>query len=137
MENKIGLWIDHRKAIIVAIKNDEHELQTLHSNIEKRVRASGGSRTKKTPWGPQDIVAEDRIFRKYKKHLVDYYKRVLEILEDYDLIYILGPGRAKKELVAEIRKLKSFSNKILHSETVDKLTERQVIAKVKKHFNNG
>ncbi len=136
MENKVGLWIDHRKAIIVTPKNNEHELQTLHSNIEKRVRASGGSRINKPLWGPQEIVAEDRIFRKYKKHLTSYYKRVIEILKEYDLIYILGPGRAKKELVAEIRKIKSFASKNLHSETVDKLTERQVIAKVKKHFNN-
>ena len=136
MSNKIGIWIDHRKAVIVNLSNGEHNVQIIPSNIEKRVRAAGGSRTGNTPWGPQDIVAEDQIFRKYLHHLDSYYDKLIDIIKDSDAIFIFGPGRAKIELVKKINKSKALIKKLVNTETTDKLTDRQIVAKVKKFFQD-
>ena len=136
MNNKIGIWVDHRKAVIVNLSNGEPKVQIITSNIEKRVRASGGSRTRKTPWGPQDIVAEDQVFRKYMHHLDSYYDKLIKIIKDADGIFIFGPGKAKMELVRRMNRSDELIKKIVNTETTDKLTERQIIAKVKKFFED-
>lgn len=39
MKKEIGLWIDHRKAVIVIVKDGEEKIK---SNMEKHVRSSSG-----------------------------------------------------------------------------------------------
>jgi hypothetical protein len=36
MKQSAGLWIDHRKAIVVRIENDEEMVQVIESNVEPR-----------------------------------------------------------------------------------------------------
>jgi len=38
----IGIWIDHRKAVLVTIENAIAETREVISNMEKHVRYSGG-----------------------------------------------------------------------------------------------
>jgi hypothetical protein len=56
------------------------------------------------------------------------------LLKDAKQIYIFGPGEAKIELKKEIEKNNVFLDKISDIETTDKLTEPQIVAKVKKYF---
>ena len=46
MKKEVGLWIDHRKAVIVIIENEVVTTREIQSNIEKHVRFSTGSRFK-------------------------------------------------------------------------------------------
>jgi len=55
-------------------------------------------------------------------------------LKEAKHIYVFGPGEAKIELKKEIEKNNMFLNKISDIETSDKLTEPQIVAKVKKYF---
>ena len=48
--------------------------------------------------------------------------------------YIVGPGEAKIELRKEIEKRKEFASKKLHVETADKMTEKQIKARVRQFF---
>ena len=128
-----GIWIDHRKAVIVTVVGGTPTLQTILSNVEKHVRASGGSRSS-TIYGPQDILAEDRVYRKYMLHLRSYYKEIAGVIMDSEAIYIFGPGEAKHELCKHIEKLKELSRRVVGVETTDKMTDRQIVAKVKKYF---
>ena len=50
MKKVIGLWIDHREAMIVILADGEEEIKHLNSNNEKHIRYSG-SRHSKTPEG--------------------------------------------------------------------------------------
>ena len=43
MRTKVGLWIDHRKAIIVAITDEGEEIELIISKVEKQLRRSGDS----------------------------------------------------------------------------------------------
>lgn len=38
MSQKAGLWIDHRKAVILLVSGDGEEMKTIDSGMAKRVR---------------------------------------------------------------------------------------------------
>jgi hypothetical protein len=42
---QVGLWIDHRKAVIVTVSGEGEATRLVESNVEKRVRYSGGARS--------------------------------------------------------------------------------------------
>ena len=52
---------------------------------------------------------------------------------DADAILILGPGEAKGELADRLQK-EALRGRIVGIETVDKMTDRQVAARVRQRF---
>jgi hypothetical protein len=58
MKREVGLWIDHRKTVIVTIENEVEVTREIRSNIEKHVRFSSGTRSK-APNNSQGSIAED------------------------------------------------------------------------------
>lgn len=132
MTTNAGVWIDHREARIVFLTESGQEIKTINSDVEKRVRAAGGSRSS-TPYGPQDVAAGDIRDRRFEQHLNRYYKEVLKSLGEAEAIFIMGPGEAKGEFQKQIKN-KEFRKRIDGVETADKMTDRQFVAKVKKHF---
>ncbi len=79
-------------------------------------------------------LAEDQRDRRFKGHLHKYYDRVVSHIRDADAILILGPGEAKVELKTRLES-EALGGRIAGIETVDKLTERQLAAKVREHFS--
>ena len=43
MRTRVGLWIDHRKAIVVAVTDKGEEIGLIISKVEKQLRRSGDS----------------------------------------------------------------------------------------------
>jgi hypothetical protein len=43
MRTKVGLWIDHRKAIVVTVTEKGEEIKEIISEVEKQPRRSGDS----------------------------------------------------------------------------------------------
>jgi len=134
MKKYVGIWIDFEKAFIVSYESGEKSTARIDSNVEGRVRLSGGSRSA-TPYGPQDIRSERRVEERRKHHLRRYYEETIKAIYDAHKILILGPGEAKLELEKEIKKMKQLAGKIAAVERADKMTERQIAAKVRKFFD--
>ena len=122
MKKQIGLWIDHKKAVIVMIKDGAEELKKITSNMEKHDSLTG-----------DDGSGEDVRDRKFENHLNKYYDEVIAYIRDADSIQIFGPGEAKGELEKRI-KHEGLKAQILAIETVDKMTDRQISAKVREQF---
>ena len=133
MENLFGLWVDHEKAIIVSLTGESHKVIHLESDVEGHFRLKGGSRSN-TPWGIQGATSESKRELRYSKHLNIYFQNIMDLLKDAKQIFIFGPGEAKYELKKTIEKNNIFLGKISDIETTDKLTEPQIVAKVKKYF---
>lgn len=96
MSSQAGIWIDRRRAFIVYIYKNEIKTEEILSDVEKHVRPAGGSRST-TPYGPQDVAAEDHTDRKFMQHLEQYYARVAKKLKNAESIFIFGPAEAKDE----------------------------------------
>lgn len=125
MEKEVGLWIDHRQAIIVVIKNKAEEIKNVDSNVDKHVRFSGAS--------AEDGAGEDVRDRKFGNQLNSYYDEIVAEIRDADSILIFGPGEAKGELEKRLVSSGVKAN-IIHTETVDKMTEGQIKAKVREQL---
>lgn len=124
MKSEVGVWIDHRKAIIAIIADNHEELRQVTSHMEKHVRYSGAA---------QEDSAEDQRDRRFTGHLNKYYAEVIRCIRDAGSILILGPGEAKTELEERLRN-DALGGRIVGIETVDKMTDRQVAARVRQRF---
>ena len=132
MSTKVGLWIDHRKAVIVAVTDQAEATTLIISKIEKQLGRSGGARSI-TPYESQQVPADDTRERKFTGHLNIYYDAVIASIRDAESILIFGPGEAKGELKKRLEGDK-LGGRIVSIETVDKMTDRQIAAKVRQHF---
>jgi stalled ribosome rescue protein Dom34 len=121
-----GLWIDHRKAVIVMVTEEGEETTELSSNMEKHVRFKGGTAS-------EDGSKEDVRDRQFENHLNSYYDGVIAAIRDADSIQIFGPGEAKGELRKRLEQ-EGLKSRVLAIETADKMTDRQIAAKVREHF---
>jgi hypothetical protein len=132
MSTKVGLWMDHRKAVIVVVTDKGEETKLMISKVEKQLRRSGGSPLK----GPHEalqVPADDSREREFTGHLNIFYDAVIACIRDAEAILIFGPGEAKGELEKRLAS-KELSGRIVGIETVDKMTDRQIAAKVRQRF---
>jgi hypothetical protein len=132
MITKVGLWIDHEKAIVVAITEKEEEITLIISMAEKQLRRSGDSPLKGS-YESQQVPADDRRQRTFTGHLNIYYDAVIASIRNAESILIFGPGKAKDELKKRLEK-NNLGGRVVGIETVDRMTERQIAAKVRQHF---
>jgi len=132
MRKKVGLWIDHRKAIIVAITDEGEEIELIISKVEKQLRRSGDSPLKGS-YELQQVPAESSRQRTFTGHINIYYDAVIACIRDAESIMIFGPGEAKGELKTRLER-NNLGGRIEEIETVDKMTDRQIAAKVREHF---
>jgi hypothetical protein len=128
MNKQAGLWIDHRKAVIVIITAAGEEIKEINSAIEKHVRFTGGTAS-------EDGSTEDVRDRHYGNALNNYYDQVIAVIRDAGSIQIFGPGEAKGELVKRLEHA-GLKDHIQVVETADKMTDHQVAAKVRGRFSH-
>jgi len=124
VKKEAGVWIDHRKAVIVMITDEGEHTTQITSHMEKHVRFASGS--------SEDGSAESTRDRQFGNHLDRYYDKVIASIREAESILILGPGEAKGEL--ERRLEKELGGRIVGVETVDKMTDRQIAARVRQYF---
>jgi hypothetical protein len=132
MKTVAGLWIDHREAVIVTLSDKGPETRRIKSDVEKQLRRSGRSPSR-APFESQMVPADDSREREYKGHLANYYDEVISCLRPAEAIFLFGPGEAKGELRKRIEKNK-LDLRIKSFETSDKMTERQISKKVRRHY---
>ena len=132
MRTKVGLWIDHKKAIVVAITEKGEEIGLVISMVEKHLQRSGDSPLKGR-YESQKVPADDSRQRTFTENLNIYYDAVIASIRDAESILIFGPGEAKGELKKRLEKSK-LGGRIVGLETVDKMTNRQISAKIRQYF---
>jgi hypothetical protein len=132
MRTRVGLWIDHRKAIVVAVTDQGEELGLIISKVEKQLRRSGDSPLKGR-YESSQVPADDSRQRAYAGYLNIYYDAIIACIRDAESILIFGPGEAKDELKARLEG-NGLGGRIVGIETVDKMTDRQIAAKVRQRF---
>ncbi len=124
MNHNVGIWIDHKRAVIVSASAGRVTTKTLESEVEAHPRYSG----------QQDGGGEKKYEERYGQRLDQYYDEVISQVSEPDGLLIFGPGEAKLELKERLGRSKAHSARIVDIETTDKLTDPQIVAKVKDHF---
>lgn len=134
MPTKVGVWIDHRKAVVVVVTEEGEEIGLIISKVEEQLRRSGDSPLKGS-FEAQRVPADDRRQRALTQYLNIYYDAVITCIREADSILIFGPGEAKNELEKRLEK-SNLGGRIASIETADKMTDKEIAAKVRQRFRD-
>lgn len=132
MNQQAGVWIDHRRAVVVALTDDGEHTMHITSGVEKHLERSGDS-PMKGAYEARQVPADDARQRDLTGKLNIYYDTVVAALRNYDRLLLFGPGEAKGELRARLSKAK-LDGRVESVETEDKMSDVQIAAKVRAHF---
>ena len=134
MPTKVGVWIDHRKAVVVVVTEEGEEIGLIISKVEEQLRRSGVSPLKGS-FEALRVPADDRRQRALTQYLNIYYDAVISCIREADSILIFGPGEAKNELEKRLEK-SNLGGRIASIETADKMTDKEIAAKVRQRFRD-
>jgi hypothetical protein len=124
MAHDVGIWIDHEKAVIVRASAGSTTSETVESEVGGHPRFGGA------------LVdgGEKKYEERHGQNLDRYFDAVIDQLAGPERLLIFGPGEAKRELERRFRHSKSHAGCVVDVETADKLTDSQVVARVKEYF---
>jgi hypothetical protein len=133
MKTNIGLWIDHRRAVIVLESSAGEEVNVILSDADRQPGRIHGERST-AAYESLQVEADDVKERKFTSHLHQYYEEVVACVRHAEGLLVFGPGEAKGQLVKELERAlpKGF---IVTVETADKMTDRHIAAHVRDHFS--
>jgi hypothetical protein len=120
----VGVWIDHKKAVIVSIAAGRVTTRTLESDVGPHPHFSGS----------QEGGGEKNYEERHSHELDRFYDDVIRQLGEPDALLLFGPGEAKLQLKDRLGRSNALSGRIVAVESTDKLTDPQIVAKVKEHF---
>ena len=124
MSHDVGVWIDHKKAVIVSISAGQVTTKTLESDVGPHPHYSGS----------QESGGEKKYEERHNLRLDQYYDEVISQLGQPAALLLFGPGEAKLQLKDRLGRSKVLSESIVAVESTDKLTDPQIVAKVKEHY---
>ena len=135
MMKNIGLWIDHKKAIIVVQNDQGQDIQKIESGVGRHVSYRGASHPK-SPYSAQYQQGDDQLDNKFTEQLNKFYDKVIAQIRAAEAVLIIGPGEAKLEFEKRLSHEK-VKVPIVGIEPADKLTDRQIAAKVRNYFQEA
>jgi len=128
MERKVGLWINHLKAVIVSIANKKIYIREIISNIEKQ------NQSIVSDIGESPEENAEKFHEPQSEVLLDrYYKVIISHISDAESIWIFGPDDAKVEL-EDLLRTAGFGARVVGIETMAAMTNRQLALKVQQRF---
>ena len=123
MSHNAGIWIDHKKAVIVSASEAEVTTRTLNSDVVPHPHFGGS----------QEGGGEKKYEERRSLHLRRYYDAVIGQLGHPDALLILGPGEAKLEFRERLERSDLLSASAIAIESAERLTDPQIVAK-EQHF---
>jgi hypothetical protein len=135
MMKNIGLWIDHKKAIIVVQNEKGQDIQKIESGVGRHVSYRGAPHPR-SPYSAQYQQGDDQLDNKFTEQLNKFYDKVIAQIRAAEAVLIIGPGEAKLEFEKRLTHEK-VKVPIVSIEPADKLTDRQIAAKVKNYFQEA
>ncbi|NJB72162.1 hypothetical protein GGR42_002653 [Saonia flava] len=132
----IGIWIDKEKAHLVTLTDSNEKFETILSELEF-FNPKGGSRTKTTKWGPQDVVQDSKYLEREKHQLKKYFQKLANAIDGADAVAIFGPADTNDKFRKELKENHPLLNqKVKTVEKVDSMTDNQVKALVREYFGS-
>ena len=120
---RLGIWMDHATAHLMEFTVDPIETKSIESKFthEEKEHSLGKN--------------ENLMHHKEQHEQADYYKKLGEVIRNYDHVILFGPTDAKVELFNLLKANHLFEKIKIEVEQADKMTENQQHAFVKKHFS--
>ncbi len=120
---KIGIWMDSESAHFMDFNNESNqdpEIESTFTHEAKEIRLGKN---------------ENIMHNKEQHQQADYYKRLGEVIINYDEVLLFGPTNAKAELVNILKSDHHFDKIKIEVLPAEKMTENQLHAFVKDYFS--
>jgi len=135
---KIGLWMDQSHALFLGYADEKGVLlEDLPSAIVSKSRIAGeGSDT--TLLGPSPGPASNNEKKKNNipsNQLNAYFHELGKKLLNKEELLLMGPGVTKTHFFHHLRQNKHFDKLKIEVVDADKMSEKQLLAKVKQKFS--
>lgn len=134
MKTKVGLWLDHSRAVIVTV-TDKVQPQVVLTVKAEQQRHHSATAPQRGRYEAQKVPADSSRQRIFTQHLNRYYDAIIAGIGAAEAIILFGPGEAKGELQKRLAVKKPGGGNVTVI-TAGKLTNRQIAAKVRRHFTS-
>lgn len=132
-DQKVGIWLDHKKAFFVFIKSGQVSTNVLDSEVGPHARYSHEA-AYPTANGPKSGGGEKKYIERNRHELERYYDTVIKEIGQSESVFIFGPGEAKTELKSRMGLTHGLAERVVGVEPADHLTDAQIVAKAKDHY---
>ena len=128
MKTIAGIWIDHRRAVIAQTSDTGVHTLEIRSLADRQPGRSAGVRST-ARFESREVATDATRERRFAAQLQRYYDLVIDAVRTAPVLLLFGPGEAKGELQKRLAQA-GMVRRIAALETVDKLTDRQIAARV-------
>ncbi len=118
----LGIWMDHSKANLMEYSTDSIESITIDSGFNHQDKELSLSKS------------ESLMHNKENHHLKEYYRKIGEVIRNYDEVVLFGPTDAKVELFNSLKDDHHFAKIKIEIMQTDKMPDYKQHAFVRKHF---
>ena len=119
---QLGIWMDHSNAVLLHMSDGKIE----ESNVE--IESNHG--IKDYDSGKNETLQHN----KEQHHQSSYYKKLSNIIKNYQEVLLFGPTNAKDELLNLLKTDHLFENIKIEVKHSDKMNENQMHNLVKEYF---
>jgi hypothetical protein len=122
---KLGIWMDHSSAHLTEFSTPPLETKIIGSNF--------------THEDKENILAKGESFlhKKEQHRQSEYYKKLGDVIKNYDEVILFGPTDAKVELFNSLKSDHLFSKIKIEIKQTDKMTEHQQHVFVNDYFKTS
>jgi hypothetical protein len=136
---KIGIWMDQGHALLLGYQDEEQlPLEDLPSPIESHTRTEGEGNDL-TRFGAEPGDASNNEHKKHNVHqnqIRAYFLLLEKKLLDKEELLLMGPGIIKTQFFNHLQAKKLFSKLKIEVLDADKMSKKQLFAKVKQKFSS-
>jgi len=119
---QIGIWMDHSTAFIMELTNHEFLESSVSSEFTHEEKESGLSKS------------ENLMHHKEQHQQSAYYKKLSQIIKDFQEVVLFGPTEAKNELLNLLKADHLFNDVKIAVKDSDKMTKRHMRDFVEAYF---
>ncbi len=120
----LGVWMDHSNAYAMTYVNDSIISEDINSTFSSQDREAAMSRS------------ENVAHNKEQQQQGSYYKRIGEVIKNYEKVVIFGPTDAKNELANILKEDHHFDAIEIEVKSADKMNEHEMQTFVKNYFKS-
>lgn len=125
----IGLWIDEERAVIIFPTQGGEETRVILSEPDGEPGQINGERSNAAVEAPRTPADDGGS----TTHLDRYYDKVIACVREAGSLLVFGPGEAKGGLAKRLSQQEPTARSV-NVEPADRMTYRQIAAKVREHF---
>lgn len=119
---QLGIWMDHSTAFLTDLKKISIVQNKVNSEPTREIKVNSMLR------------GEKHMHLKEQRQQLDFYKKLSDVILNYNEVVLFGPTDAKDELYNYLKADRLFENIMISVQHADKMTEKQIHAFVRAYF---